>query len=981
MCHENFVHEFGPRINFITGRNGSGKSTILTAITMCLGGRASATDRGSNVATLVKEGKQKARIRVTLVNEGARAYQPEVFGNKITVERMITRSDQGGRIKGTTSYRIMNSAGKHVTSTKEDLQSIIDWFHFQIDNPFAILTQDMARRFLTETKPKVKYDLLMEGLRFVQMERMREQSESKLAYVQQRVEEQREALKGPRQEYENAQREIRKFKKVREYEAALDKIRAKIAWQAIGRCENEIELRDIQIKELQDLIDRINDDTNNHDAIVAKARKVVSDIDDQILEHTAEADRLKERKLVHDSKLSEAQRKLKKCDEDGKQINSEKIKYEEQRKSLEQELVELESRAPEKQQVHSQLEEMRAASEDIQRKIDSAMSKDEQMARTLSQLEDPAEVRSIKEKVDGAVHDRNDCNDRIRGLRARLERESGQEGTFDPSAFDRNLGRVLQEIERDNRFTVKPIGPLGRYITLKKPEWRMLLESHLNSVLSSFWVQTSADRNRLKAILDRCNASSFPIVLRNPEIYDFPRLSDQTSILDVLDFRHPDDTVNENIKRLLVDMRSVEKVALIPKREDASRIVAQNRQIRFAITFADRPGPKFGALGHRVDAQSTRRLEGKDTYRMGMDNQTKIRELRESLSLEQDRLGNLEHKVQELKRVQSERRNQVESLRSDRARMRSDLSRLRMQLQGFEEKSDALAATVDDSVINDKRDRIQSGISTCKSEIDRQMNLFVDLRAHRSEIKEELKRLSRETAELDAERAELGKRRKKLDDEHMAAKERLRKLDDSARSRVTTIARHQDKLKTLETDKTQFEEKLVQLREKAERWPERIEVNLEEDLVREQQKALDFIKEYREKHRLESEEEAKARFLELGRKYKEELGILSNLETALQHTKRTSDDHRQVSKEVERITIRDIENFFKENLRQRAFEGDLRIDKVNEKISMRISPANKTGDLRDVATLSGGEKSFSQIALLVALWRSMQCSLLALDEL
>lgn len=49
FCHENLEINLNRNVNFIVGRNGSGKSAILTALVVGLGGRASATNRGSNL--------------------------------------------------------------------------------------------------------------------------------------------------------------------------------------------------------------------------------------------------------------------------------------------------------------------------------------------------------------------------------------------------------------------------------------------------------------------------------------------------------------------------------------------------------------------------------------------------------------------------------------------------------------------------------------------------------------------------------------------------------------------------------------------------------------------------------------------------------------------------------------------------------------------------------------------------------------------
>lgn len=49
FCHDNLKVNLNRNVNFIVGRNGSGKSAVLTALVVGLGGRASDTNRGSNL--------------------------------------------------------------------------------------------------------------------------------------------------------------------------------------------------------------------------------------------------------------------------------------------------------------------------------------------------------------------------------------------------------------------------------------------------------------------------------------------------------------------------------------------------------------------------------------------------------------------------------------------------------------------------------------------------------------------------------------------------------------------------------------------------------------------------------------------------------------------------------------------------------------------------------------------------------------------
>lgn len=152
MCHSNFTHDFHSNLNFITGQNGSGKSALLSGILIALGGKATVTSRTTSVKSLVQKGKSTCRVSVTLLNKrGLRRY-----GDEISIERWLNVGGSGG-------YRIKSTGGDDPDRCfnwrplkRPELNSILLGLNIQIDNPVAILNQEVARSFLRSKDPKVK---------------------------------------------------------------------------------------------------------------------------------------------------------------------------------------------------------------------------------------------------------------------------------------------------------------------------------------------------------------------------------------------------------------------------------------------------------------------------------------------------------------------------------------------------------------------------------------------------------------------------------------------------------------------------------------------------------------------------------------------------------------------------------------------------------------------------------------------------------
>ena len=95
-------------------------------------------------------------LSVKIKNGGIAAYQQEVYGDSIIVERHFSRSRGSG-------FKLKSSNGRLISTRKSDLDEICDYYALQIDNPMNVLTQDMARQFLNSSNPSDKYKFFMKG--------------------------------------------------------------------------------------------------------------------------------------------------------------------------------------------------------------------------------------------------------------------------------------------------------------------------------------------------------------------------------------------------------------------------------------------------------------------------------------------------------------------------------------------------------------------------------------------------------------------------------------------------------------------------------------------------------------------------------------------------------------------------------------------------------------------------------------------------
>ncbi|KAK9469427.1 P-loop containing nucleoside triphosphate hydrolase protein [Lipomyces arxii] len=117
----------GPNLNMIIGPNGTGKSTLVCAICLGLGGKSELLGRAKEIGEFVKIGETEGTIEIEL--QGFPGEQNPVIG------RTIHKDNKSGWILN----------GKQ--DTFKNAKAVIDRFNVQIDNLCQFLPQDKVAEF------------------------------------------------------------------------------------------------------------------------------------------------------------------------------------------------------------------------------------------------------------------------------------------------------------------------------------------------------------------------------------------------------------------------------------------------------------------------------------------------------------------------------------------------------------------------------------------------------------------------------------------------------------------------------------------------------------------------------------------------------------------------------------------------------------------------------------------------------------------
>lgn len=265
MCHSLLDVSFGNQINFITGKNGSGKSAIMTGLIVCFGGRNHG--RGNNVRDLIKNGQTRATVTVYLKNEGSDAFRHNVYGDTIIVERQLNK-------EGGSAYTIKSGAGKKIESTREEVTHICDAFNIQVDNPICMLNQDTSKTFLRSSKEEDKYKFFCKATQLEELNESYVKFQQEVLLFDSSIHQIKNGLPEMENDLKIIEAKFKEAQKLKEKEESLADMKKELYWARIISLEDKEKGFTTVVKKLQkddkDLITKLEQNSASMTEIAAQ---------------------------------------------------------------------------------------------------------------------------------------------------------------------------------------------------------------------------------------------------------------------------------------------------------------------------------------------------------------------------------------------------------------------------------------------------------------------------------------------------------------------------------------------------------------------------------------------------------------------------------------------------------------------------------------------------------------------------------------
>ncbi|WFC99623.1 RNA helicase [Malassezia yamatoensis] len=954
MCHQNLSIDLGPRINFIIGHNGSGKSAILTAMTLALGGKASVTSRGSSIKDFVREGANAAEVRVHMRNRGRDAFRPEAYGDAIVVERRILADGNG-------TWKIRGANGKTVSTKREELDAICDHANIQVDNPMNILTQDAARQFLGSSQPEDKYSFFLRGTQLTQLAQEYELIQTNIQRMKRTMARTEQLLPDLEQDAREANAQWQLVEQARAEQEKLNSMKDELVWSQVIAKENQ----------LATVVESLVRARGKHAVLQRKCeedRQRANILDEQIttLEHRSgdchERERsLEEQRSAEIDAMKESRTALANIKAQEREVSQQADRIQHTIRHF-QDQIDTETRKL--AQDHRAIREEQEQRRDFlnQQRLDNDM----EQSSTVQQLDQlRADEQQLDQECASLRAERNTVEEKVGHLEHFLRRCEDAASNRVTAFGGRQMPQILADIQRESRWKKRPVGPLGMHMQLRDNRWAPVVEAVLNDALNAFCVTNHADRSMLTRILQK-HQLRVQIFTAAPDLFEYAHGEPDPSILTVLRALQIDDPF---ITRALITSAEIEKCALVRERAHGDMLLrrAPSNVLRcFSMDLFRIAGGPTGS-----STQTLNRATG--APRFVTDTRIQMEEARENLRSNRDHHARIDAKLRSL-------HQRTEQLQAEIRRKEQDLSRLRQDHRSIRQQ----IARIEDEMREDEPANVaalEEARNDAQEEMDKIVDRFKSLEASKEKEEQVISPHTTRAEHLREQIEILESERRAIQDELQTVFSERVRLRKNEEYWAAQIASQSEIISSSEREESALSQQIDEWTAQATEYCARVETRRTPESLEKQINAIEAqLAEANRNSGLQLESvirelRAKNKAYQDARQYLENTqATIATLDRAIQLRLEKWHYFRR------HVAIRARTNFAL-HLQNRGFSGSLHFDHNAQTLKLRVQTGDATrGHDKDPKALSGGEKSFSTICLLLSLWEAIGCPIRCLDE-
>jgi chromosome segregation ATPase len=971
MCHTRLHVEFGPLINFVVGMNGSGKSAVLTAVTLCLGGKAASTNRGASMKSLIKSGEDQAILMVRLKNEGSDAYQPDVFGPSIIVERHFSRT-------GSSGYRLKNDRGRIVSHKKADVDDMIEYYQLMVDNPMNVLTQDAAKSFITSSTPPQKYKFFVEGVQLEALDNDYKLVADTMDQIASNLRDSEDDLTALEKQRDDAKKKADMIEERSGLRAKAKLLQCQCAWAQVEVVEAALAQREANFVAAKERV------TTQEKRAGEEAQKY--ETADNALE------RWKQVQAQLELDAAPVQEEYEKAKNAQKEIQMELLKLKTDRDRVKRNVKSSENKVRayrnDLDAEMKRLEDLNGGAqarkladmEQAKMAVDDASAAMEQHKRDGPQLDEARRVADVEYKKINELVARK--RDEINIISQEIK-TLGQKQVDPMAGFDKKMPQLIKMINNERRFNEKPIGPIGMHLKLLDPVWSHTIESMLGAILSGFIVTTKADQQILSSLKRQAGMDFVPVLIGNHNHIDITRFEPDRNIDTVLRVLEID---NELVRNQLIIGNAIEQSLLIKRRQDGYDYMYDPRgkpkNVKQCFTLHD----TRREVGHRLSWMGSGTNQDIGPVRYRMQQRPRMRtDVDRQITHQRGILGQLQRELRDLESNRTQALRVLQDCEAAVTNHKKNFKTLTDRSQRAEARVEDLENEMEQD--NGAENKVQ-GLESDLKEAEGDLKLYEETLGNFMLAIEEANKTSHQRKrEVDALKLRAEEHEHKLN----KAKDKVRNGSHIRELALRDKNAHIELIEEAKSEASRAERKRDMEAERVEQWISQaslvsLRVNIPEgktpeDLDSEFHALKNQIKEF-ERRQGGTDKEINDHYYNMNQKFLEVKGYRAELDGLLELLRHSFAKRLDMFRRFQQhISARSRINF-QYLLSERAFRGILNIDHKSKQLEVHVEPDNttKSGKGRKTKTLSGGEKSFSSICLLLALWEAMGAPLRCLDE-